>query len=58
MTATCVHCGTDIEVEGDIGWVDATSGDEGGTYDICPDSPTRKHEPEAADAGQGSVASS
>ena len=35
---TCAHCGTGIYREPDVGWVDATSGDDGGTYDVCPES--------------------
>lgn len=60
MTATCQHCGSEIEQEGTVGWVDVTSGDDGGTYDICPDSPTRKHQPveEAAVAGHEAASAS
>jgi hypothetical protein len=37
-TRTCRYCGADIESMGpDIGWVDTLSGDDGGTYDICPE---------------------
>lgn len=31
---TCRFCGATIEREGGL-WVDALSGDDGGTYDIC-----------------------
>lgn len=37
VTKTCRHCGATIEDYGDIGWVDVVSGDDGGTYDICPE---------------------
>lgn len=32
---TCRDCGAPLESSRD-GWVDARSGDEGGTFDICP----------------------
>jgi hypothetical protein len=32
----CRHCGATLDKES-AGWVDARSGDDGGTYDICPD---------------------
>jgi hypothetical protein len=41
---TCRHCSASIELEGDL-WVDSLSGDEGGTYDHCPDNSTEVHEP-------------
>jgi hypothetical protein len=51
---TCRYCGATIEDYGDPqGWVDVLSGDEGGTYDYCPDSPEdyesgkKKHWPAA-----------
>lgn len=31
----CSACGCPLESAGDR-WVDARSGDDGGTYDICP----------------------
>jgi len=33
---TCKFCGEEIEPERHAGWVDARSGDNGGTYDVCP----------------------
>lgn len=36
---TCKACGATLAYETDR-WVDARSGDDGGTYDICPDAPT------------------
>lgn len=48
MSAQCRHCGTEIVQEPRVGWVDAVSGDEGGTYDRCPEGPGR-HEPDPAD---------
>jgi len=33
---TCKHCGAEIVREPGVGWVDAQSGDDGGTYDLCP----------------------
>lgn len=42
---TCHYCGTSLVVEADM-WVDAVSGDEGGTYDRCPGDPEdRGHYP-------------
>ena len=48
ITLKCKHCGASLEREPNVGLVDARSGDEGGTYDFCPDNPTaieerRKH---------------
>lgn len=37
VTSTCVRCETAIEHEDGIGWVDVRSGDDGGTYDRCPE---------------------
>lgn len=34
---TCKHCGTVVERIPGVGWVDARSGDDGGTYDACPE---------------------
>lgn len=52
-TATCQHCGQEIEPLPLVGWVSTLSGDDGGTYDICPDGRPRyendvepPHEPE------------
>lgn len=40
QTSTCVYCGAKIEWYGsEPGWVDTRSGDDGGTYDWCPESP-------------------
>jgi hypothetical protein len=39
---TCTHCGTTVTVEGNS-LVDTVNGDDGGTYDYCPYSPTRQH---------------
>lgn len=36
--SVCIYCGADIESDGER-WVDQRSGDAGGTYDWCPDSP-------------------
>lgn len=47
MPNTCRHCSADIELEGDL-WVGALSGDEGGTYDHCPDNAAEVHEPSAS----------
>lgn len=33
----CRHCGEQIEHLDGVGWVETRSGDEGGTYDICPE---------------------
>jgi hypothetical protein len=33
----CQHCGEQIEHLDGVGWVETRSGDEGGTYDICPE---------------------
>lgn len=41
---TCKHCAAALDREGDL-WVDALSGDEGGTYDLCPDNPAEVHVP-------------
>lgn len=38
-TSSCAHCGASIEREPNVGWVDTVSGDDGGTYDVCVDSP-------------------
>jgi hypothetical protein len=38
-THTCKHCGAEIEAMPGVGWVDTLSGDDGGTYDICPAAP-------------------
>jgi len=35
-TSTCSKCGAPIEKMDGVGWVDTRSGDDGGTYDICP----------------------
>lgn len=36
----CKYCEATIEHYGEsIGWVDVVSGDDGGTYQYCPDSP-------------------
>jgi hypothetical protein len=40
----CRKCGAEIEREGDL-WVDIRSGDDGGTYDICPWGFGGNHEP-------------
>jgi len=36
--ATCRDCGAELERIGgeDVIWADVVSGDDGGTYDICP----------------------
>lgn len=35
-TRTCRDCGAPLERNGNT-WVDARSGDDGGTYDLCPE---------------------
>lgn len=35
-TVTCRDCDAPIRTEVGIGWVDARSGDDGGTFDECP----------------------
>jgi hypothetical protein len=40
---TCAHCGALLNREPGVGLVDTLSGDDGGTYDHCPDSPNGKH---------------
>lgn len=45
MTATCRRCGCPLEYETSAGWVDARSGDDGGTYDWCPAADTNLHVP-------------
>lgn len=36
----CRTCGAALEdMGGTTGWVDVVSGDDGGTYDICPMNP-------------------
>jgi len=38
--SVCTKCGAEIEdMGGTTGWVDVVSGDDGGTYDICPEGP-------------------
>lgn len=37
-THSCTACGATVARERGIGWVDVVSGDDGGTYDICPES--------------------
>lgn len=37
LTDECSECGADLEFEQAAGWVDAMSGDDGGTYDYCPE---------------------
>lgn len=34
---TCTTCGAPLTREPNVGWVDARSGDDGGTYDLCHD---------------------
>lgn len=41
-TVTCRSCGEVVEWESDR-WVTARSGDDGGTYDYCPESSDQKH---------------
>lgn len=36
-TRACGACGATIEALPDVGWVDVRSGDDGGTYDYCPE---------------------
>lgn len=38
LMVTCAYHGGPIEHDGDR-WVDTRSGDDGGTFDWCPDSP-------------------
>lgn len=55
--ATCKYCEATIEYYGEsIGWVDVVSGEHGGTYDYCPDSPRddiedKVHEPTSCGYG-------
>jgi hypothetical protein len=36
--STCKRCGAEVEYAGKAtGWVDVVSGDDGGTYDVCPE---------------------
>lgn len=35
----CTLCGAELEQISTGEWVDVVSGDDGGTYDYCPDSP-------------------
>lgn len=35
--ATCTACDATVEYYPGTGWVDVVSGDDGGTYDICPE---------------------
>lgn len=39
-----MFCDAELELEGGL-WVDAVSGDDGGTYDHCPVSPSKEHVP-------------
>lgn len=41
---TCLHCDATLNREGRL-WIDALSGDDGGTYDHCPVNPTKLHIP-------------
>lgn len=41
----CQACSSELRLEVGAGFVDTTSGDDGGTYDRCPDSPTGRHKP-------------
>ena len=46
MIATCKFCEQEItDQDTPRAWVHTTSGDDGGTYDYCPDSPTDAHVP-------------
>lgn len=38
MKMICKHCGAELESYDDL-LVDVVSGDDGGTYDYCPDNP-------------------
>jgi hypothetical protein len=40
---TCLRCGQDVENEPGVGLVTVASGDDGGTYDVCPEAP--EHDP-------------
>jgi hypothetical protein len=47
----CRTCGAVLEdMGGTTGWVDVVSGDDGGTYDICPTNPELDgpHDPDPA----------
>jgi hypothetical protein len=49
---TCTHCETEIErgpllMRGGYAWIETRSGDDGGTYDFCPESPDERHRPVA-----------
>lgn len=41
---TCAYCEAEIEDQDENGWVDALSGDQGGTFDYCPGSPEEDFE--------------
>lgn len=45
MSKHCLACGAQIEYEPGVGWVDVNSGDNGGTYDICPANNGNTHDP-------------
>lgn len=50
---TCLFCDADLEYEAAAGWVDAMSGDDGGTYDYCPVNSNNTHVPAAPSASAG-----
>lgn len=48
LDGTCAACGAPLDREPGVGLVDARSGDDGGTYDLCeervlPDGSFGKH---------------
>ncbi len=46
-TDTCQHCGHPVQLCDGVGWVDTTVPYLGGTYDMCSNSRSGAHDPQA-----------